>query len=198
MSDCGFASSLHEWNQTLCQNRPVFSAKTVNLVDTQSIAFISELELNTVGGFSDPSSYLIYGATQKIKAYSAPQELALCGPLPVGIPPTPEFAGNEYSAYILPFGGDIASGGTMTIVWPPPAPNAAGTVTQVYITGHEVSIDELNGKVGTVLPQQPLQKTWTVVRDGAAPSQEVTLGLSGFRAGVSPSILLHFIVPVAP
>ena len=185
-------TSLNGWNLKKCQAQPVFSAKHVNTVDFESIAFISQLQLNTVGSFSELGSFILYGpSTQKIKALSAPQELALCGALPLGVPAPVEGSKKDLSTYLIPFGGDTPSGATLTIVWPSPPRNVPGTVTEVYITGRDMEVTKMTGAVG-----EPTHGTWYVQRSGNVASQNVTVEFSSFRAGVAPNLLFHFVVPI--
>jgi hypothetical protein len=186
-------TSLNGWNLKKCLAQPVFSAKKVNKVDFESIAFISQLQLNTVGSFSELGSFVLYGpATQKIKALSAPQELALCGALPLGVPAPVQGSQKDLSTYLVPFGGDTPSGGVVTIVWPSPPVGVEGTVTQVYITGRDMVVTNMTGATG-----EAVHGTWLVLRSGNVATQNVTVDFSSFRAGVAPNLMLHFEVPIA-
>lgn len=192
-------TTFYGFNQKLCECKPVFSARTINQVDTESIAFISRFQLNTVGSFSDSGSFLIYGpATGKFKSTSAPQELALSGDLSPAIKTVTLAAKQELGLYIVSLGGDNIVSGDLTIVWPSAGPGAAGRVRDVYIVGKDLKVESVKG---TGVQPQALNTTnfWHVTRNsgGTVASQNMALTFSGAQSGNKSHLFLYFVVPVA-
>lgn len=194
MSKAAFQQTFYDWNQKLCESKPVFTADTFNLVDTQSIAFISELELNTVGQFDAPASFLTYG-TEGFQAQSCPQEGALSGDVPLDVRP-PQGQNLELAYYILPLGGDTPATGRLTILWPEPEEGASGATEQVWVAGRDVRITEATGT--GVAGADADGSAWNVTRDGLVNQQNVELRFAQFRSGITPHLVLYFYRPVVP
>lgn len=192
-SNAAFQQTLYGWNQKLCAGKPVFTADEINAVDTQSIAFISRLELNTVGAFDAPNSFLTYGS-DSFRAESCPQEGALSGPLPVDVA-VPDGSGLEIAYYVLPLGGDTPANATLSIVWPDAEAGASGDVETVWVAGRSVRLATVSGP--GVQEANGDGSAWRVTRDGLAAQQDIDLQFTNIGTGIAPHLVLYFFRPVA-
>jgi len=198
-----FATSFYEFNQALCSSRPVFTAKTVNLVDTQSIAFLIEQTLGTNSGqlipYVSPSffEYPLVNPNTRIAACVQTGNVVgtsfLNTSLPIALAGYAVLSQVAFlgKAPINPLTNQKVSDGDFVIVWPEES-------TDCTLVGFDVTIaPSLTGTIGTSVSAGSAQLPGiSVSRPGNASFTRVPITLSNYKDGSSSvSIVAHYQVP---